>query len=101
MRAPSGGSWVSGALVRTVIQCAASHFLGGSLKGANVPPACNKIVSPQEAFCRAASTSLLPETLITFPGEGVEERAVLMHRVGRAAGPSFSAPNSGTSPLPQ
>jgi hypothetical protein len=55
-------------------------------------------VSPQEADCRADVTPLGSVTLISLPGDGVELRAVLIHRFGKAAGPSLLLPKSGVSP---
>src|SRR5580704_7630524 len=81
-----------------VIQWSASHFFAGNLKGANVLPASSTITSPQAADCKASSTLLLSETLISLPWDGVDASAVFTHRVGRLAGPSLVAPKAGASP---
>ena len=93
-RVPSGGNSDS-ALVRIVIQCAASHGFAGKLKGAKVLPALKTSVSPHEADCRAAATPLGSETFICLPGDGEELRAVLIQRFGNAAGPSLLATKIG------
>jgi hypothetical protein len=97
---PSGGNSEL-PLLRIVIQWAASHFFAGRVKEENVLPANKTIVSPQEADCRAASTPLPSCTLISSPDEGVDVSAVLIHRVGNAAGPSLLVPKSVESPNQQ
>jgi len=99
VRVPSGGSAVSGALVRTVIQCALSQLFAGNTKfPVKVAPACSRSVSPQDALFRADCRPELAETVILFPGDGVLASAVFMQLRGNTAGPSLP-PNAATSPV--
>src|SRR5436309_1059693 len=71
---PSGGMIPA---VRTVIQWASSHPLGGN---SNPPeysaPAASIRVSPQRAVSIAFCSPPPAGTLISFPGEGVPDNAV-------------------------
>ena len=89
MRVPSAGRSLSGALVRSTIQCASSQCFAGRVKfPANSAPAWRRIVSPQAAFSIAAPSSPEFFTRIDLPGVGVSDNAVFTDCRGNSAGPS-------------
>jgi len=72
MRVPSGGRALSGAVVRTMIQCALSQELAGKVNfPVKVAPACKATVSPHLALLSAACTLPPAGTVIVEPGAGV------------------------------
>src|SRR5215471_20298065 len=82
------GSLESGALVRMMIQCESSHCFAGKISLPKVAPACNSIVSPQDARATACDTSSPACTTTRFPGAGVADRELSICTLGNSAGPS-------------
>lgn|SRR5581483_11441503 len=91
MRTPSGGNDVSGALVRTMIQCWLSQGFCGNVNGPlNTAPACSMIVSPQAALLSACCSAELLLTFQLCPLAGVFANSVCRNTRGSCAGPSMA-----------
>lgn len=89
MRVPSAGKLLSGALVRTIIQCWSSQAFAGKVNcPEKVAPACSAMVSPQFALLRAVCRLPPLLTEIVDPGAGVSDIAVWRYARGNSAGPS-------------